>query len=555
MTVKKVIAIIICAVMISTFAACGNNKAHDEIMAKRDALVGEYLDAVSQRAMLYASKDEKADDGLVIVVSWANSASETVRWTMHAVLGEKGEKLSYTDGICETLTYDSNGNETSEITDDRMDGYFDVSEGRLLWTGAADEQCRLCEFELLSEQHIPYEDPIPEQQTPHEEPKNVATYEFGNLKVRVSNVVDQWKQTYYEFVDDSDPLEYTVFLYEPGAQVWIENADMNPAEGYEDGQKHARWGFETIPDYDRLRITDEMTEQPFDVSSLLGLISLEASVYMLRFEPVDFPVPDDAPDYSGTELIYAGSANEAFHKSLPKVAIMVDDYFAGQCNLDTLEYVGYTYTFETMRACYAIDDKYVVIGGEQHANNAYFIYDKLDGSIPKSDVKDFREAALNVMYCLDDVQAYIKYNPYGFYAGHNAAVMFFGVTEYDINTCIKKMDDPAPDENGYYYTDGVDYLYDIYWHNNSDNSDTFIKTVATKNACTYRGVGFGLKEYALAAYPDAHTEKYPGGIPLLDDNTDYIWYARDPQKSGSVLVMIFEDDKLVELQSVYIEIG
>ncbi len=151
MTVKKLIAIIICAVMISALAACGNNKAHDELMAKRDALVGEYLDAVSQRAMLDASRDEKADDGLVIVVSWANSASETVRWTIHAVLSEKGERLSYTDGICKTLTYDSDGNETSEITDDRLDGYFDVSEGRLLWTGAADEQCRLCEFELLPE--------------------------------------------------------------------------------------------------------------------------------------------------------------------------------------------------------------------------------------------------------------------------------------------------------------------------------------------------------------------------------------------------------------------
>lgn len=151
MNTKKLLSIIICFVMIICFASCGNNKNHDEIMAKRDALVGEYLDDYSQRAMLNAEKDEKADDTLVITVSWGSSATETTKWTMHAVLSSDGTKLSYTDGVCKDCVFDGSGNVNETTVDDKMEGYFEVKDGKLYWTGASDDNCKDCVFSIYKE--------------------------------------------------------------------------------------------------------------------------------------------------------------------------------------------------------------------------------------------------------------------------------------------------------------------------------------------------------------------------------------------------------------------
>ena len=59
-----------------------------------------------------------------------------------------GSKLSYTDCEKTNITYDEQGNadESEEYSDG--EGYFTLKDGKLLWDGAAEENCQTCVFEM-----------------------------------------------------------------------------------------------------------------------------------------------------------------------------------------------------------------------------------------------------------------------------------------------------------------------------------------------------------------------------------------------------------------------
>lgn len=111
-----------------------------------DSLAGDYQDTVSQRATACV---EKQGDTYNIYVNWPESDAELKSWTMMDAVEEDG-KLTYRGEEIGRYTYDEKGNEISEdVTMANNIGYFEIKDGMLYWTGAAQEECRACVFEKI----------------------------------------------------------------------------------------------------------------------------------------------------------------------------------------------------------------------------------------------------------------------------------------------------------------------------------------------------------------------------------------------------------------------
>lgn len=114
-----------------------------ELSAVFNPLAGEYQDETSQRAMLtFESFGSCAE----VTVSWADSASVTEKWEM--TLYYNDGKFTYEDCDHTRLTYADEASEPElELISMAGTGYFELSEdGKLLWTGAEDEDCKACSF-------------------------------------------------------------------------------------------------------------------------------------------------------------------------------------------------------------------------------------------------------------------------------------------------------------------------------------------------------------------------------------------------------------------------
>lgn len=103
------------------------------------AIIGSYADSFSQRA---AADVTETDGGVIVSVHWASSANAYNQWVMRATLS--GDILSYAS--CDLTVCDDDG-ATVETT--LGAGYFTLDGGKLLWNGAAEEDCRECVFEKL----------------------------------------------------------------------------------------------------------------------------------------------------------------------------------------------------------------------------------------------------------------------------------------------------------------------------------------------------------------------------------------------------------------------
>ena len=125
------------------------------------ALAGEYQDEYSQRASATVIANTE-NQTVNITVMWSGSATESAMWTMNAT--KEGNKLVYSDCVYSELIYSDETDEEGtgdEVTGGGAEetviyrdgsGSFEISDdGKLLWTGAADEQCRLCVFARMSE--------------------------------------------------------------------------------------------------------------------------------------------------------------------------------------------------------------------------------------------------------------------------------------------------------------------------------------------------------------------------------------------------------------------
>ena len=107
-----------------------------------DSLLGSYQDSTSQRAMAEISK---VDDNTVnIDIRWSNSAISYEEWIIKAKID--GSKLTYAKN---DLTHFNNDNGNQTTINDVKEGYFEVKDGKVLWSGSGDEYLSTCVFEKL----------------------------------------------------------------------------------------------------------------------------------------------------------------------------------------------------------------------------------------------------------------------------------------------------------------------------------------------------------------------------------------------------------------------
>ena len=136
---KKILSAVLCLLLIFSVCACSNDKE------KYAAIAGEYIDGYSQRAVAVVTAEDKSAQ---IIVSWSSSVKETTVWTMN-VKFSGDSKLEYKDCLAEEVVYDDQGKEIrTEIYKDGT-GYFELQDGKLAWTGAVDDGCKDCIFELM----------------------------------------------------------------------------------------------------------------------------------------------------------------------------------------------------------------------------------------------------------------------------------------------------------------------------------------------------------------------------------------------------------------------
>lgn len=124
-------------------------------------LAGEYQDETSGRATatVIANTEAKCVN---ITVTWSGSATESTEWTMSAV--KEGNQLVYSDCTKRTTFASEDLDDEEEGDEDGMgggaeetveyeggSGSFEISDGKLLWTGAADEDCTGCVFVKVTE--------------------------------------------------------------------------------------------------------------------------------------------------------------------------------------------------------------------------------------------------------------------------------------------------------------------------------------------------------------------------------------------------------------------
>ena len=110
------------------------------------ALEGEYQDSFSMRAVATVAANN--GDSVNISVSWSSSAFEHTVWVMNASYAEDG-LLSYSDCVKSNITTAENSEETVAVEYENGSGYFEVADGKLLWTGADEESCVQCIFEKV----------------------------------------------------------------------------------------------------------------------------------------------------------------------------------------------------------------------------------------------------------------------------------------------------------------------------------------------------------------------------------------------------------------------
>lgn len=138
------------------YLACSCNAftaevADDEVLSvyfADDTLSGNYADSVSQRATaVIVEQPEEDEDEIWVQISWANSAFETYVWTMECEKTADG-KLTYDDCEKVIVTTDEYESTTEKEVYEDGTGYFTIQDGKLLWNGASEAECKDCVFEI-----------------------------------------------------------------------------------------------------------------------------------------------------------------------------------------------------------------------------------------------------------------------------------------------------------------------------------------------------------------------------------------------------------------------
>lgn len=107
-------------------------------------LVGNYQDSTSQRAS--ATVNIIDVDKIFIDVTWSSSATESDGWSITAKVDDG---IASYDEIQHIRSSEVDGEEKIDELNDYEAGYFEIQEGKLLWTGSGNPQTYECVFEKI----------------------------------------------------------------------------------------------------------------------------------------------------------------------------------------------------------------------------------------------------------------------------------------------------------------------------------------------------------------------------------------------------------------------
>lgn len=108
-------------------------------------LVGSYQDKTSERATAEVSL--YGVNEVEILIDWADTADSYHSWYMTGLV--QGNKISYKKGVHEAGRAVENGVE-AEILSEDLEGYFEIIDGNIAWTGSGDDMTVDCVFEKIN---------------------------------------------------------------------------------------------------------------------------------------------------------------------------------------------------------------------------------------------------------------------------------------------------------------------------------------------------------------------------------------------------------------------
>lgn len=122
-----------------------NQIMYDASFEEIKNLIGTYQDSTSQRASMNISLSEV--NQLLIDITWSSSATEYDEWIMNARVNDS--KAVY-DSVAHYLVVTlEDGTLDSQTLGDYQAGYFEIKDGKLLWSGSGDELTSSCVFEKV----------------------------------------------------------------------------------------------------------------------------------------------------------------------------------------------------------------------------------------------------------------------------------------------------------------------------------------------------------------------------------------------------------------------
>lgn len=115
------------------------SEASDEKAVK---LIGDYQDSYSQRAS--ATLDLLGVNYLLIDITWSNSVNTYDEWMIFAQYQD--EKLVYDNDDIVHFTVDG---DDMQMVDDCVEGYFEIVDGNVCWSGSGNDATSSCVFEKI----------------------------------------------------------------------------------------------------------------------------------------------------------------------------------------------------------------------------------------------------------------------------------------------------------------------------------------------------------------------------------------------------------------------
>lgn len=110
-------------------------------------LIGPYMDKTSQRARMDIACE--GTHGASVVISWANSAFETVRWTFSGEFDAETNEIAYANCVKEIVTFAEDGSCETAMEYEGGTGALTVTENwEILWTDDVENAGEGCVFEF-----------------------------------------------------------------------------------------------------------------------------------------------------------------------------------------------------------------------------------------------------------------------------------------------------------------------------------------------------------------------------------------------------------------------